>query len=307
MRRFFLALQTRTWRQHIGHVLGGSWLFLIALVFVRDAHLRQQLKFILLGLILFAFAAKETADAPDNWGRARAVYRERRSFWLAVWVAIPEEIRGWGRTFLALQLAFLRKTLGPSSKTEERPAGFTYLQRSGYTSFMPILVISSIVDIPLAHLAIGYTSLPANTQLCLHAFIVLVHVFAFSTLIGDRFLLGPGQHEVTSTDLLISLGARATGTIPLDAILSATKLTRPLKPKSVSTQDVVVSPCSRPNVALALREGGSELTVLGASVRNVRTIYLYVDRPEEFIKRVRNPEGQVSHFPKKAQSAIWET
>lgn len=287
MHRFVFALQTRTWRQHIGLMLGASWVFLVALVFVRDAHVRHQLKFVLLGLIVFAFAAKELVDAPVNWERARAVYRERRSFWLAMWVAIPEEIRGWGRTFLALQLAFLRKAFGGASKIEERPAGFTYLQRSGYTSLMPILVISSLVDIPLAHLAIGYSNLPESTQFGVHAFIVLAHVLAFSTLIGDRFLIGPGQHEITPTDLLISLGARANGKIPLDAIISATKLTGPLKPKSVSAKDVVISPCCNPNVALALREGGCELNVLGSDLRNVRTIYLYVDRPEEFISRIR--------------------
>lgn len=287
MRRFVFALQTRTWRQHIGLVLGASWVFLVALVLVRDADVRHQLKFVLLGFIVFAFAAKELVDAPVNWGRARAVYRERRNFWLAIWVAIPEEIRGWGRTFLALQIAFLRKAFGRASKIEERPAGFTYLQRSGYTSLMPILVISSMVDIPLAHLAIGYSNLPESTQLGVHVFIVLVHVLAFSTLIGDRFLIGPGQHEITSTDLLISLGARANGTIPLDAISSATKLTGPLKPKSVSAKDVVISPCCNPNVALALREGGCELNVLGSNLRDVRSIYLYVDRPEEFISKVR--------------------
>jgi len=286
MHRFVVALQTRTWRQHIGQVLGGSWLLLIALAFVQDAHVRQQLKFLLLGLIVFAFAAKELADAPVNWGRARAVYRERRSFWLAIWVAVPEEMRGWGSTFLALQLACFHKALGRSNKTEARPAGFTYLQRSGYTSFMPMLVISSIVDIPLAHLLIGFANLPATMQLWAHAFIVLIHILAFSTLIGDRFLLGPGQHEVTSKDLLISLGARATGRIPLDAILSAAKLTGPLKPMSESIKDVVISPCSRPNVRLVLREDVFELNVLGCSLPNVRTIYLYVDRPDEFILSV---------------------
>jgi hypothetical protein len=290
MRRIVLSLQWCTWRQHLGNMLGGSLMFLIAMVFVRDSEVRHQLKFVLLGLIVFAFAAKELVDAPINWGRARATYRERRNFWLAIWVAIPEEIRGWGRTFLALQHAFFRKAFGRASKIEERPEGFTYLQRGGYTSLMPILVISSLVDIPLAHLAIGYANLPGSTQLWVHALIVLLHALMFTTLIGDRFLLGHGQHEVTSTDLLISLGARATGTIPLDAILSATKLTGPLKPKSVSAKDVVISPFDSPNVALALREGEFELNILGASLRTVRTIYLYVDRPEEFIAHVRSSE-----------------
>ena len=286
-RRMVLALQTRSWAQHLGQMLGITLLFMLALKFVRDPQLHAWLWRALPDLLILVFAAKELADAPVNWGRAREAYRSGAGWWRTAVEVFPVEIRGWFIVFARWQLGFLNALRRKSRGGVHGQGGFSFLTRGDYGMLMPMLVISSFADIPLGHLAIGLMSSADAHRTGLHILLIALHVLAFTSLIGDRFWLGSGRHEITGNALRIALGARASGDIPLADIVSANSLAkRPLRGRT-SPRDVVISPLGRPNLALQLREGSAvRLQHRGALTPELQTVYLYVDRPAELMARL---------------------
>jgi hypothetical protein len=284
MAGFVKTLRTRSWQQHLGLLAGLSWLFLFSLMLVRDAELRSSIKLAWLAFLVLGFAAKEAVDAPLNWGRAARRFRAERRPVRALFEAIPCEIRGWFRTFWAWQLGFVTWLLDRMPPKEAGDPVTGYLRRSGYTSLLPMLVASSLVDIPLLHAFVEFAAIPAAQKPWLHLGALGLHVLAFTSLLGDRYLLGAGQHLATDTHLHIALGARAGGLIPLQSLAAVDRLRPDFKLGRLGPDEVVVSPWDAPNLMLTLSTPAS-LQVLGAPRNGLCKLYLYVDEPDAFVRQ----------------------
>lgn len=290
MAKFVTTLRTRSWQQHLGLLAGLSWLFVFALMLVRDAELRSSIKVAWLAFLVLGFALKEAVDAPMNWSRAARRFRAERRPVRALFEAIPDEIRGWFRTFWRWQLGFVSWLLDrvPLKQSGDPVTG--YLRRSGYTSLLPMLVASSVVDIPLLHAFVEFAAIPSAQKPWLHLGALGLHVLAFTSLLGDRYLLGAGQHLVTDTHLHIVLGARADGLIPLQCIAAVDRLRPDFKLGRLGPDEVVVSPWGAPNVMLTLSTPAS-LQVLGAPRNGMRKLYLFVDEPDAFVRQWQQRTG----------------
>lgn len=280
------ALAARTWRRHLAQVAGLAWFGIVLLaVFVHDPAQREAAKLALFAFVALAFASKEAVDAPANWRRAGAAWRERRGALRVVLELFPPEIRGWGTTFWRQQLGFAAwLRAGRAMPAPDEGDAHGYLRRSGYLSLLPLVVSSAVVDIPVLFLMLGMVELSLAQHVAIHALSLLVHGLAITTLIGDRFLLGAGRHRLTDAALEIDLGARAAGAIPREAIVAAARCTCMPAAHLLSAADAVVVPRGRPNVALELDPAAAvRLRLLGATSARLRRVYLHVDDAERLV------------------------
>lgn len=279
-------LQDTNWWQ----MLGCAWLVFLfgrLAIIVLPAFLKPFLDQPLFVLPLLLLVAKDLAGIPDFRQRMRCVARPGTGWRERIGAAFPPEFLALYRLDRAMRQAFFawvrRQPHAP------RPAGtvLTYTERGSYSTVLAIAVFSACIELPLdaaiASLFIDNPGVRSILHVCslLSAASILMYVAA------DRWLVRGAQGHVLTGDALdLSIGARASGLIPMSAIESVESVSdKPdawCKRHGVARRDTVtVSPFDVPNVVLRLRPG-QPVTVTTYQVEKPAPAYvfLYLDRPE---------------------------
>lgn len=243
-----------------------------------------------LDFLIPAIALKETVEFRCNGGRAWRTWRSRGSVPRALWSYLPAEIRGWLTCLGRVLKASLKRPLDRSPPVRS-DQWLGYLRRSGYGSLMPLLLFSSAMDIPLAHLLLHGSHLDDRTKLTLHIGLVALHVLAFLVLLGDRRLIDAdgGSHRLMPDELQLTIGARARGRLRWSDVEGVDILTN--APGKVSFPKAIraVTPMDKPNLRLRVRPNAAgELTLLGEDMPWPSELYLYVDEPQAVLRALEH-------------------
>lgn len=291
-------LQDTNWWQMLGYAYLVFIFGRLALI-AMPAILKPYLDKPLLMLPLLLIVAKDLAGIPDFRLRMCRVARKGTPWSERIGAAFPPEFLALYRMDRAMRQAFLawlrRQPYAP------RPAGtvLTYTERGAYTTVLAIAIFCACIELPLdaaiASLFIDNPRVRAIVHVCslLSAASILMYVTA------DRWLVrGAKGHVITGDALDLSIGARASGVIPLSAIESVESVgDKPYqwcKRHGVAKRDTVtVSPFDAPNVVLRLRpEQPVTITTYQLEKPAPAYVFLYLDRPELLsaaLKRVTPP------------------
>jgi hypothetical protein len=280
-------LRRSTWLDAIGN----AWLILMggmALKFLLPHALAVSLRPLFLVAPLLPLVAKDLSHLPDALERSRAALAARA--WPALFAAwLPPELVGLvrlGRDQRRGCLNWLRRRPQP-----ELPAGraFSYLERGSYRTAVALVLFSAFVELPI-HVAI--LPLFVHQAAALHLIHVLMAVGILSTLawvLGDRWLLGSGQHVLTEQGLQLRIGARTHGTIPLGAIAGCERISEPmadwLRRHGIDRRRAVrASPLDKPNTVLIFTSDSRvRLTHMGVERAGLSCVFLYLDHPHELM------------------------
>lgn len=129
-------------------------------------------------------------------------------------------------------------------------------------------------------------------RLTIHLLMLAGALSAIVYMLGDRWLIGAGQHVLTEEALQISIGARTHGSIPLDAIAACERMAEPvaswLKRHGIERRHAIkASPLDKPNTVLILKaDSPVRLTHLGVERTGLACVFLYLDRPQELQSRI---------------------
>lgn len=279
-------LQDTNWWQ----MLGYAWLVFLfgrLAIIVLPAVLKPFLDTSLFVLPLLLIVAKDLAGIPDFKRRMRRVARKGTGWRERIAATFPPEFLALYRLDRAMRQAFFawvrRQPHAP------RPAGtvLTYTERGSYSTVLAIAVFSACIELPIdaaiASLFIDNPGVRSILHVCslLSAASILMYVTA------DRWLVrGAKGHVLTGDALDLSIGARASGLIPLSAIASMERIgDKPegwCKRHGVARRDTVtVSPFDAPNVVLRLRPGQPVMITTYQLEKPAPTcVFLYLDRPE---------------------------
>jgi len=288
-------LQDTNWWQMLGYAY-LVFIFGRLAIIAMPAVLKPFLDKPLFVLPLLLIVAKDLAGIPDFRQRMRRVARKGTPWSERVGAAFPPEFLALYRLDRAMRQAFFawlrRKPHAP------RPAGtvLTYTERGSYSTVLAIAVFSACIELPLdaalASLFIDNPRVRAIVHLCslLSAASILMYVTA------DRWLVRGAQGHVLTGDALdLSIGARASGVIPLSAIGSVKSVSdKPdqwCKRHGVAKRDTVtVSPFDAPNVVLRLRPS-QPVTITTYQLEKAAPawVFLYLDRPEQLAALIRRP------------------
>lgn len=273
-------------------VLGYAWAAfatLAVLQLVTPAHWYASMRTLGLALPLLLLVAKDVAQLPDVLARLRTL-RGRHSG-VADWLAacLPPGLPGWMRLERALWRGFFGWLL--RQPRPARPAGmrFTYDAQGAYSTFIALGLFSVFVELPLdAAIVPLLLRDPAAAQV-VHLCVALGCAYTLVWLLGDRWLVRGGCHVLTDTRLDLRVGARASASIPLEAIENAQLLRQPLdawrRANGVRpSQAVNITPFDKPNLVLRLRAGADCAIEHHGVVRTgVRYVSLYLDCPEQLV------------------------
>lgn len=289
-------LQDTNWWQ----MLGYAWLVFIFgrfAMFLLPEALKPLLDKPLLALPLLLIVAKDLAGILDFSRRMRQVARKGTPWSERLGATLPPEFLAFlklGRAMRQGFLAWVRRQPHPP-----RPAGavLTYTERGAYSTVLAFAVFSACIELPIdAAIATIFIDEP-RVRAILH----VCSLFSAATILmwvaGDRWMVrGAKGHVLTGDALDLSIGARASGIIPLDAIAGCDNLTEKpdlwCKRHGVARRDTVtVSPFDAPNVVLRLRpEAPVTIMTYQMATQAPACVFLYLDRPELLGAAVRRSQ-----------------
>lgn len=279
-------LRRTTWLD----VIGAAWLVFVGGMFLMLAlprSLVHSLRPLFLLAPLLVLIAKDLSHFPDALERSRDALRSRAWRQLpAAW--LPPELIGMLRLDRALRGGFMGWLLR-RPRPEAAPAGqpLGYLKFGAYRTACAFVLFSSLVELPLDAAIVPLLVHDEGERLTIHLLMLAGALSSIVYMLGDRWLIGAGEHLLTENCLQLSIGARTHGNIPLDAIAACERIDEPmanwLKRRGIERRSAVkASPLDKPNTVLILKpDSRVRLTHLGVERTGLSCIFLYLDRPQE--------------------------
>jgi hypothetical protein len=237
---------------------------------------------------LLPLIAKDLAHFPDALARTRAAVRART--WRALPAAwLPPELVGLIRLDRALRRGFVGWLLRRPRAAQPAGRSFTYLERGSYRTACAILLVSCLLELPIDAAIVQLAAADHGARLSIHLLMLAGALSSIAYMLGDRWLIGAGEHVLTEQGLELRIGARTHATIPLQAIAACERIDEPaaawLRRHGVNPRQAVrASPFDKPNAVLRLQPDNKvPLNHMGVERSDVSCIFLYLDRPQELI------------------------
>ena len=276
-------------------VIRNAWLTFVSLAIVLavlPAWLSHPLKPLLFALPLAMFVAKDLVHFPDALARTRTLLAARRWHSLpAAW--LPPELVGLIRTDHALRRGFLHWLLRKPQAAAPAGTAFGYLGQGAYRTGVAIALFCIFVEMPLDAAIVPLLVKDPGAARMLHALMIVSCLSGLVWVLGDRRLVGAGQHVLDDDGLHLRIGARTDGTIPRGAIAACERLNEPVQAwcrrHGIAPIDAVVaSPLDKPNTVLILNDDCPvRLTHWGVAREGLACVFLYVDRPDALAAALR--------------------
>lgn len=288
---FPLRLRRTPWTT----VIRNAWLALLSLAIVLavlPAWLCHALKPWLFAVPLAMFVAKDLAHVPDALARTRAVLAARR--WRSLPVAwLPPELVGLIRTDRALRRGFLHWLLRRPQPAAPVGLAFGYLGQGAYRTGVAIALFCIFVEIPLDAAIVPLLVRDHGAAHMLHGLMAVACLSSLVWVLGDRWLVGAGQHVLDDDGLCLRIGVRTAGWIPRAAIAACARLNEPVpawcRRHGIAPIDTLTaSPLDKPNTVLILKDDCPvRLTHWGVPREGLACVFLYVDRPDALAAALR--------------------
>jgi hypothetical protein len=269
-------------------VIRNAWLTLLSLAVVLavlPAPLAHALRPLLFAAPLAMFVAKDLVHLPDALARTRAALAQGR--WRSLPVAwLPPELVGLIRIDHALRRGFMQWLLRKPQPAAPAGEAFGYLSLGAYRTAVAIALFSVFVEVPLDAAVVPLLVKEPGARQTIHLLMFAGCLSGFVWVLGDRWLVGAGQHVLDEEGLHLRIGARTSGTIPRDAIAACERLNEAapawrrrhgIEPQAA----LIASPLDKPNTVLILNDNGPvRLTHWGVRRDGLACVFLYVDRPD---------------------------
>jgi hypothetical protein len=174
------------------------------------------------------------------------------------------------------------------------PAGraFSYLERGSYRTAVAIILFSTFFELPLGAAILPFFVHEAAALRVIHLLMLAGSLSSLAWVLGDRWLLGAGQHVLTEQGLQIRIGARTHGLIPLHAIAGCERIAEPasdwLRGHGIDRRRAVLaSPLDKPNIVLIFSSDSRvRLNHLGVERDGLSCVFLYLDHPQGLIHAI---------------------
>lgn len=253
--------------------------------------MRAILRPLILAAPLLPFLAKDLAHLPDAQRRVRALLEAgTRAWWRLPLACLPPELLGLFRLDRAMRRGcwnWLRRR--PHAALPDGQV-LTYLERGSYRTAFALVLLAVLVEFPLDGvlvqlLGVRLAADPARLQM-LHWLMLGAGLSSLAWVLGDRWLVGRGCHVLTGDALLLRVGARTHGSIPLAAIAACRRIDETAaawrRRHGVDHRaSLLASPFDKPNAVLILHsENTVRLHHMGIERGDLACVFLYLDRPE---------------------------
>jgi hypothetical protein len=280
-----------------------AWATLLACVFLKmilPAAWVHALQPLFKVAPLFPLVAKDLSHLPDALARTRVALalRDWRALFLA-WLA--PELVGLLRLDSALRRGCLGWLLRRPQPALPPGQAFGYLERGAYGTVVAIALISTLVDLPLNGFIVQLFVKTAQQRHVIHVLMAVACLSSLAWVLGDRWLVGKGQHVLDDDVLHLRVGARTSGSIPRHAIARCEPLTVTtdawLRQHGIAPRrSLRVSPLDKPNTVLIFNDNSPvRLTHMGVERTGLACVFLYLDSPQALASKLRHPPDMDAH------------
>lgn len=255
------------------------------LLFRRWNHL--HLNWLLACSLIFL---KYAEDWPTTRTRLQHQSRQRTSILKTIGALLPPIIPA----FFKLQIdifsgffAFLRRQKSPVDSLHG--SAFSYLLNGQYNTFITIIFLSTIVDIPFAAFMVNVFEKDPDTRIIIHCTILLLTIYTLIAVLSDRWRLRACHHVVGDQYLHLRLGFRFSADIPFEQINKITMLNDSkriwcAKNKISFLDEFTVSPIDQPQILIEMKPHSLVKMESLKMLQDVpRFLFLYVDKPQALI------------------------
>lgn len=274
----------------------SSWLF-------PEVSISQEISAITMMLLLIQLSSV----VPPMMRRYYKNRQDGLTFIKQVQALVPEKLVALFRLECSQQRAFLCWILRKKFLANEMSGEtFSYHLRSQYQTFLAILIILCLTDLPISTLLISFVLDDPLLKMSFHVSLVVTTLYTIVWLIADRYAVNSTCHIVGKNSLCLRVGGRFDAEIPWSAceqvrpILQNKELRESrsawlLKQGFVAAETIFCTPFDQPNVALIIRDPDSVYVEKYKLKRNeAKCILVYVDEPGKFIHSVhRNIQKRV--------------
>jgi len=175
---------------------------------------------------------------------------------------------------------------------------FLYNQKSQYGTFLTILCLLCMTDIPVSTLMLSLAVDDSLVRIYLHVFVIVTTLYTVTWLIADRHAVSSTYHIAGTNSLHLRVGERFYAQIPWIACERALPLVQNKELKDSkndwlrkqgfsAAETIFCTPYDQPNVALFITESNSTYIEKYKFERTkVRYILVYVDEPSKFIHSI---------------------
>jgi hypothetical protein len=171
--------------------------------------------------------------------------------------------------------------------------GFTFREGPEYASIKYVLWISVLVELPF--LAFLFYNLPILASHCaaIEGAMLAASVYALMAFRADRYAVKYSAHQLVDDQLIIRMGLRVKGAVPLACIREVAPVQigkwRSFARKwTLDGMSVAkVSPLDKPNVVLRVVCNSVELEWMHGNTTWPEYIGLYVDHPQQLLAKLR--------------------
>jgi len=288
-------LRTLSWRD----MAKAAWLLLLGMVALKlllPAELKSSMRPLILAAPILPFIAKDLSHWPDALVRLRAAVAARN--WKRIAGAcLPPELIGLLRLDGAMRRGFLAWLLRRPSAPQPAGRVFGYLERGAYRTGIAIVLLATLFELPALAALLPLFVDDIHKLRVLHVVCALGSLSTLVWLLGDRWLIGRGCHVLNDDGLVLQVGARTSGTVPLDAIAGCHRIDLTpeqwCRSKGIARhKTLLASPLDKPNAVLILKSDSAvRLCHLGVARTGLECVFLYVDRPADLVHALRI-EGQ---------------
>jgi hypothetical protein len=274
-------------------VFQTAWLTLIGVILLKlmlPAALAHALRPLVLIAPMLVIVAKDLSHLPDAAQRLRSALAKRDWARMAT-ACLPPELVGIARLDARMRrgcLEWLRRRPQPAL-----PAGqaLTYLERGSYRTAIAIALFSALFELPLHALILPLFIHDADKLRLIHALMLAGSLSTLVWVLGDRWLVGRGCHVLTADGLVLRVGARTEGTIPLEYIAACERMDGPAadwcRKRGIALHTTLAAsplPLDKPNTVLILKpDSPVRLTHMGVERDGLSCVFLYLDRPESLV------------------------
>lgn len=207
--------------------------------------------------------------------------------------------------FVSLMLAEITMARGfvESWKRRNLPVeGFTFRAGQEYESIKYVLWISVLVELPFLSFLFYNLPILASHRSTIEGVMLAASAYALMAFRADRYAVKYSAHQLVDDQLIIQMGLRVKGVVPLTCIAAVAPVQmgkwRSFARKSTLDGMSVakVSPLDKPNVVLRVASNSVELEWMHGNTTWPEYIGLYVDHPHQLLAELRTSCSNLNEY-----------
>jgi len=220
-------------------------------------------------------------EGPRGWDALRTILRE------SLPEGVTEAVLSEARILVAALMSLTRRPIKPVN-VEPGWRRFGVLETSAYGHIVTMLLLLIVLETPAVHVIVGAVLDDTALRKVVRGLLLGSNIYLAVWLIGDLRLLRESPGILLGKDtLVVKLGLRVQGSVPLANVDGAERLNAQDAKPTEGRRAIRITPQPQPNCRVTLRSPVGMRGVVGIRVKG-DMLDIFVNEPGELVSSITN-------------------